>query len=56
VHRIVAISVNYHPSGLTAEARRAANEKKSGIESWLSRWWTSAGAHLAKLEKRVKIM
>jgi pimeloyl-ACP methyl ester carboxylesterase len=56
VDRLVAISANYHPSGLTAQTRQATDEKTSGIRSWFSRWWTGAGNHLAELEKRIKNM
>jgi len=55
-HRLVTISANYHPSGLTAEARQAADEKKSGVGLWFSRWWTGAGKHVEELEKRIKRM
>ena len=56
VNRLVAISANYDPSGLTIAARHAAEEQGRGIGSWLSRWWTGAGDHLAELEKRIKTM
>jgi pimeloyl-ACP methyl ester carboxylesterase len=56
VNRLVVISANYDPSGLTIEARQAAEEEGSGIGSWLSRWWTGAGDHLTELERRIKKM
>lgn len=58
VHRLVAISANFDPSGLTLEARQAADGvgSRSGIGAWLSRWWTGAGDHLAELERRIKTM
>ena len=58
VNRLVAISANFDPSGLTLEARQAAEDdgSRSGIGAWLSRWWTGAGDHLAELEKRIKTM
>ena len=56
IHRMVAISANFDPSGLTTEARQAAKEDGSGLGSSFSRWWTGAGDHLAELESRIKTM
>ncbi len=54
--RIVAISANFNPSGLTAEALEDAHMQSSGLEYWLKRWWTGAGRRLVELEKRIKRM
>ena len=56
VNRLVAISANFNPSGLTPEAHAEAGEESSGLGRWLSRWWTGAGTHLVELERRIKTM
>jgi len=56
IHRIVAISANFNPSGLTAEARREAREETGGLNYWFKRWWTGAGERWRELEVRVKKM
>jgi pimeloyl-ACP methyl ester carboxylesterase len=54
VARMVAISANYHPSGLIPEALADTLVQSSGPALWLRRLWTGAGAHTADLERRVK--
>lgn len=56
VRRIVAISANYHPSGLTPEAITDTYIRSSGPVYWLKRWWTGAGRHFSVLEKHIKRM
>ena len=56
VRRIVAISANFSPAGLTPEARRETFESNRGTTYWLRRWWTGAGEHLQALETRIKRM
>lgn len=56
VDRIVAISANYDPSGLTDEARVDATRTSNVFALWLSRWWTEAGSRTAELEHRIKRM
>ena len=54
IGRIVAISGNYSPEGLTPEARQENNERTTGIKYWLYRWWTGAGEKFQELERRLK--
>lgn len=54
VARIVAISGNYDPSGLTPEARENNVTSSSGISYWLYRFWTGAGERLSELEQKIK--
>jgi pimeloyl-ACP methyl ester carboxylesterase len=54
VRRIVAISANFSPAGLTQEAQKETFEQSSGVVYWLRRWWTGAGARLRELEARIK--
>jgi len=54
VDRIVAISANYDPSGLTEEAQADATQTSSVLTHWFTRWWTEAGSRTAELERRVK--
>lgn len=54
VQRIVAISGNSDPSGLTPMARRQNLNASSGLNSGIYRWWIGAGKHLDELEKRLK--
>lgn len=56
VRRIVAISANFSPAGLTAEAREDAHRQSSGLQYWLKRWWTGAGHRVVELERRIKRM
>ena len=54
INRIVAISANYDPSGLTPEAHADATTPSQGMRYWLRRWWTHAGEHTGELEQRIK--
>jgi pimeloyl-ACP methyl ester carboxylesterase len=56
VKRIVAISANFSPSGLTSEALEENDKKSSGLGYWLERWWTGAGSRLNELENHIKRM
>lgn len=56
VGRIVAISANFNPEGLTPEELAGTKRKSSGADYWLKRWWTGTGEHLKELEGRVKNM
>lgn len=56
VKRIVSISANFSPSGLTSEALEDAHKQSSGLEYWFKRWWTGTGNRLIELESRVKRM
>jgi len=56
VRRIVTISANFSPAGLTAEAREDAHRQNSGLQYWLARWWTGAGHRVVELERRIKRM
>jgi len=54
VGRIVAISANYDPSGLTPEALADTRSRSSGLALWLHRLWSGAGERTAELERRLK--
>jgi pimeloyl-ACP methyl ester carboxylesterase len=54
VGRVVAISGNADPSGLTPEAHADNHVQDSGLVYWVKRWWTGAGERFTELEKRIK--
>lgn len=54
VDRIIAISGNTDPSGLTPEARTEDHIQSRGLTYWFKRWLTGAGARFSDLEKRIK--
>ena len=54
IRRLVAISANFNPSGLTPTAQKESSGKSSGMIYWIKRWWTGAGRHLTELETRVE--
>jgi len=54
IGKIVAISGNYSPQGLTSEAHRDQLKRSSGLQYWLFRWLTGAGEKFAALENRLK--
>ena len=56
VRRMVVISANFTPHGLTPEALKENDQASRGIGHWWKRWWTGAGERLRELEKRVKEM
>ncbi|MFD2110771.1 alpha/beta fold hydrolase [Thiorhodococcus fuscus] len=56
VERLVAISANYDPSGLTNEAQTEAARASNPLTYWLTRWWTDAGPGTGELERRIKRM
>jgi pimeloyl-ACP methyl ester carboxylesterase len=54
IDRMVVISANYAPSGLTPETKADNARQSSGPVLWLRRLWTGAGERTAELERRVK--
>jgi pimeloyl-ACP methyl ester carboxylesterase len=54
VRKIVVISGNSDPSGLTPAARADNHIHESGITYWYKRWWTGAGERFTDLENRIK--
>jgi pimeloyl-ACP methyl ester carboxylesterase len=56
VGRMVSISANFNPSGLTSQALEESKSNSTGLKYWLTRWWTGAGDHLHELESRIKRM
>lgn len=56
VRRMVVISANFNPEGLTPEAQKANAAPSRGIERWWRRWWTGADNRLHALEARVQRM
>lgn len=60
VGRIVAISANFHPSGLITNAHDGSDEsspsKKNKITDWLRSWWSGAGERHEDLEAEIKLL
>ncbi len=56
IKKIVVISANFSPAGLTTEARRKADTLSSGLTHVIRSWWTGTGRRLGDLEKRIKHM
>ncbi|MGW8310670.1 MAG: alpha/beta fold hydrolase [Thiogranum sp.] len=54
VGRVVAISGNYSPAGLTPEAIADSRQMSQAPVSWLRGLWTGAGGRVRRLEARVK--
>ncbi|HHU94417.1 MAG TPA: alpha/beta hydrolase [Alcaligenaceae bacterium] len=48
VRRMVAISANFHPSGLVEGATETG--RATGIRQWLRKWWSGAGKEYVQLE------
>ncbi|MDD2738459.1 MAG: alpha/beta hydrolase [Methylomonas lenta] len=55
VHKIVAISANFHPSGLitAGDAEQHPNAKLK-LLAWLRAWWSGAGDRHESLEAQIK--
>jgi pimeloyl-ACP methyl ester carboxylesterase len=56
VHRIIAISANFNPTGLIPEAQNEKIEPSKGVVYWFRRLWTGAGERIHTLEHRIKRM
>ncbi len=60
VGRIVAISANFHPSGLIPETNNPEKETRNPwsakISAWLSGWWSGAGDRHEALETELKAL
>lgn len=54
IGKIVAISGNYSPQGLTDKARQDNLEQSTGMKYWLYTLWTGAEGAFQELEKRLK--
>jgi pimeloyl-ACP methyl ester carboxylesterase len=54
VGKIVAISGNFDPSGIKPEGQDDNNNRSSGLNYWLKRWWTGAGEQFLELEDKIK--
>jgi pimeloyl-ACP methyl ester carboxylesterase len=54
VGRVVSISGNYSPAGLTPEASADSRQMSQAPVSWLRGLWTGAGGRVRQLEARVK--
>jgi pimeloyl-ACP methyl ester carboxylesterase len=54
VGRVVAISGNYSPDGLTPDASADSRQMSGAPFAWLRGLWTGAGARVRQLEARVK--
>lgn len=58
VGRVVAISANFDPSGLTAaaaeELQAEAVAPSDGVWSWLQGWWSGAGEHYTTLATKIR--
>jgi pimeloyl-ACP methyl ester carboxylesterase len=57
VGKIVAISANFDPSGLTPDAGATLQardaEGSGGVWQWLKGWWSGAGEHYAALASKI---
>lgn len=57
VGRIVAISANFHPSGLQFSAAEAHDQARSTVKNkviaWLQNWWTGADKNGGLLEAKI---
>lgn len=54
IRRIVAISANFNPAGLTPEAQQdMLDNQRNPLIQWITRWWTGAGEKLPDLEGRI---
>ncbi len=57
VGKIIAVSANFHPSGLKRQTGTALQAKDAGHVSrvwlWLRGWWSGAGDHFAELETKI---
>ena len=56
VRRMVVISANARPEGLTPEAQQDNSKPSHGVGRWLKQWWTGAGDRIQELENRVRQM
>ena len=56
IRRMVVISANARPEGLTPDAQRENTETSSGAARWFTRWWTGAGDRIKDLDARIKKM
>jgi pimeloyl-ACP methyl ester carboxylesterase len=56
VDKIVAISGNSDPTGLTSAAQEENYQQSRGPRYWLKRWWTGTGKHFTELEKRINLL
>jgi pimeloyl-ACP methyl ester carboxylesterase len=56
ISRMVSISANFNPSGLTSDAMEEAKTNSTGLRYWIMRVWTGAGRKLGELESRIKRM
>ncbi|EIJ36924.1 alpha/beta fold hydrolase [Thiothrix nivea] len=58
VGKIVAISANFDPSGLTAEANTDLQAEDAqpagGVWQWLKGWWSGAGEHYPTLASKIR--
>ncbi|ACN14011.1 hypothetical protein HRM2_08980 [Desulforapulum autotrophicum HRM2] len=56
IGRIVTVSANFSPSGLTPGALEETHTQSWGVSYWFKSWWTGAGKRLTGLERRIKQM
>ncbi len=54
ISRIISISGNYNPEGLTPAARQENKQPLTGISYWTYRLWTGAEARFNQLEQQLK--
>jgi len=54
VGKIVAISANFHPSGVIPEQDKPSNISLKKITDWARSWWSGAGERHAALEAEIK--
>jgi len=53
VKRIIAISANFNPAGLTPKAQQLLQSKPNAFQLWVQSIWTGAGAYFDRLRRHI---
>lgn len=56
VKKIIAISANTCPSGLTKKSRLQLQTKSNALKRWLQSRWTGAGAYFEQLDQSIRLI
>jgi len=54
VKRIVAISANFNPGGLTRKAQRHLHQQPNAFRFWLQSRWTGSGTYFGRLRQHIQ--
>lgn len=54
VKRIVAISANFNPQGLTQKAQQLLYKTPNAIQFWVQSLWTGSGAYFERLRRHIQ--